>query len=162
MIAASLNSRSHLAVIPIAVLNTGAAPLLRFALPGGSVPNNQVKSRVGPIVARSRALVRVRQHQDGDFLMTADFETEMIEVDVVDASPAVLTAISRVTDSEDLVKGFKAFGVDNGDGVASLSVWPYLQHLLDLSLADLASRPGSPIGNPISNSTPEPLGINRP
>ena len=75
MIAASLNSRAHLAVIPIAVLNTGAAPLLRFALPGGSVPNNQVKPRAGPIVARSRSFVRVTQLQDGEFLLNSDFAT---------------------------------------------------------------------------------------
>ena len=50
MLTLSLNSRPRVCVVPIAVLNTGAdVPLLRFAVPGGSIPPARIQARSGPL-----------------------------------------------------------------------------------------------------------------
>ena len=140
MLAVSLNARSRLALMPIAVLNTGGDPLIRFALPGGSVPNTRVMPRAGPVIARSRVAVRVTQVQDGEFLLDSNSDQEMIEVDFVDATTEALTAIWRPVDDFQGLTGFRAYGPDDADGVAHLPVWPYLQDLLDISVT-IEGRP---------------------
>ena len=159
MLAVSLSSRLQLAAVPVAVLRVDP-PLIRFALPGGTVPNSRVMPRAGPILARNRVSVRVTQVQDGEFVLDANFEQEMVEVDFVDATPAALTSFWRPMDDFEGFTGFRAFGPDDTEGSASLPVWPYLQDLLDISntivgrpavayepdeLADIFA--GSPVGS---------------
>ena len=129
----------------------GGPPMLRFALPGGSIPQARIMPRAGPIFCRSREVVRVTETQDGDFVLDSNGDEEQVEVDVVDASPAVLTSISRVSDGDARVQGFKAFGADDVDGLASIAVWPFLQDLLDIS--------GSYVDRPTTAYEPEDFAI---
>ena len=63
MLAISLNSRLRLALVPVAVMNTGGAPLRRFALPGGTMPQPRVMPRAGPVFARNMVSVRATEAQ---------------------------------------------------------------------------------------------------
>lgn len=140
MLAISLNA-TRLVVVPVAVMNTAGAPILRFALPGGTVPQSRVKPWAGPIFARSLVSVRASETLEGDFVLDSNSDQELIDVDLVDASAAVLSAIWRPEDHpDDLIRGFKAFGADDLDGPAGIPVWPCMQDLLDHS-CNLVGRP---------------------
>ena len=136
MLVLTLSSRARLCVVPVVVMHTvGVAPILRFAVPGNTIPQSRVAPRAGPLFVRSREAVRATETQDGDCVLDSNGDEESIEVDMVDASPAVLSCISRYVDTEVGVKGFKAFGPEDGDGAALLPVWPLLQDLLDISVS---------------------------
>ena len=141
MLAISLNGCSRLALVPVAVMNTGGTPILRFALPGGTVPQARVMPRAGPIFARSLVSVRATETLDGEFVLDSNSDQELIDVDLVDASATVLSAMWRQEERpDDLIKGFKAFGCDDVDGAADIPVWPCVQDLLDISCS-LVGRP---------------------
>ena len=140
MLVISLHSRSRLCLVPVAVMNTGGAPILRFALPGGSVPPARVKPRTGPIFFRRQVSVRVTETMEGDCVLDSNGDEELIDVDLVDASPAVLESISRAEDGDGQVRGFKAYGPDDVDGTPLIPVWPSLQDLLEHSVT-LPDRP---------------------
>ena len=60
-----LHAQSRLAVVPIAVVNTRALPLLRFAVPTGMIPGSRIKPRVGPILHRATVAVRAAEIAGG-------------------------------------------------------------------------------------------------
>ena len=59
MLGLSLSSRSRVCVVPIGVVNTGDEPLLRYAVPEGTIPMSRVKPRTGPIFFRQAVQCRV-------------------------------------------------------------------------------------------------------
>ena len=140
MLGISLHAQSRLAVVPIAVVNTGASPLLRFAVPAGMIPASRIKPRVGPILHRVTVAVRASEIGGGDIIWDSNGEEEYIDVDLVDAVHTAATSFWRAAVDFAGLIGFRAYGPDDVDGVAGLAVWPSLEDLLEHSVS-LANRP---------------------